>query len=187
MRARTSTFIAIPLIALALGCGAGTTSTGSKTEAGASGAAGVSGDSATAKGPVSTVKVGETLTLIEDILGTKTKVDITVSNLRANVKSGNQFIKPDKGQFIVIDVTVTVKEGKFSISSSSFKLVAADSNAYNSTVSFAGTDLSASDLAPGQKSSGTVTFDAAKGAEKGGKIALTNLLSDGDAGYWTMP
>jgi hypothetical protein len=30
-----------------------------------------------------------------------------------------------------------------------------------------------------------VVFDAAKGAEKGAKVALTNLLADGDAGYWT--
>lgn len=174
---RTRTLILIPLAAIALGCGAGTTTT---TGGGATPA------TVATKGPTA-VKVGEALTLTENVLGTKTVVAITVTNLRANVKSNNQFIKAEKGQFIVVDVAVSVTEGKFSISSGSFKLVAPDGTAYNSTVSFIGTDLMATDLAPGQKSAGTVTFDAAKGAEKGAKIALTDLLAEGDAGYWTLP
>jgi hypothetical protein len=48
-------------------------------------------------------------------------------------------------------------------------------------------DLGYSDLAPGQKTAGTITFDAAVGAEKGGKIALTDLFAEGDAGYWQLP
>lgn len=169
------------LALLALGCGAG-----ASTQAGSSGTGAGAPAAAETKAPT-TVKVGETLTLVEDVLGAKTTVEITVSKLRANVKSGNQFIKPGKGQFVVVDVAVLVREGKFSINSSSFKLVAADGTAYDSTLTIAGSDLSANDLAPGQKTSGTVTFDAAKGAEKGAKIALTNVWADGDAGYWAAP
>jgi hypothetical protein len=50
------------------------------------------------------------------------------------VKLTNQFEKAQNGQFIVADVAVVVNEGKFSISSGSSKLVAADGNAFNWTL-----------------------------------------------------
>ncbi|MFI5906225.1 DUF4352 domain-containing protein [Dactylosporangium sp. NPDC051541] len=166
---------AAPLAGLVLACGAGTSGTST------------SGDAAPAATTqaVTTVKVGEVLNLTEDMFGSKTRVAITLTNVRA-VKPSNQFDKPDNGQYIVADVAVVVNEGKFSISSGSFKLVAADGNAYNSTFMTGLKDLSGQDLTPGQKTSGSVAFDTAKGAEKGGRIALTNMLASGDAGYWTL-
>lgn len=179
MRFRALTAVlAAPLAAFVLACGAATSGTSS------SGAQGQ--PAGQAKPSPATVKAGETLHLVESVLGTSTKVDITLANVRTNVKPSNQFDKAQKGQFIVVDVQVVVNEGKFSISSGSFKLVAADGTAYNTSFMTGVNDLSAQDLAPGQKSSGSVVFDAGKGAEKGGRIALTDMLADGDAGYWTL-
>jgi hypothetical protein len=170
--------LAAPLAALVIACGA---STGSSTSAGAGGAA----PPAASKAPT-TVKAGETMTLTESIFGTNTSAAITLTNVRAGVKPSNQFDKAKNGQFIVADVSVLVKEGKFSISSGSFKFVAADGTAYDSTFMTGVNDLSGNDLTPGQKTSGSIVFDAAKGAEKGGRVALKSMLSDGDAGYWTL-
>jgi hypothetical protein len=174
-----SVVVAAPLAALVLACGAGASGTSTSAGNAASGAA-------AAPKAVTTVKAGEALNLTEDMFGSKTRVTITLTNVRYGVKPSNQFDKAKNGQFIVADVAVLVNEGKFSISSGSFKLVAADGNAFNATFMTGLKDLSAQDLTPGQKSSGSIAFDAAKGAEKGGKIALTNLLAEGDAGYWTL-
>jgi hypothetical protein len=179
---RSRSFIAVfavSLAALALAC-----SSGSSTTSG--GSSDSDGKGAASAAAVTTVKVGETLALATDFLGTKTKVDITVSNLRANVKAKNQFEKASNGQYIVIDVVAVVKEGKVSINSSSFKLVAADGTAYNSTIMTEYSSVSGMDLAPGQKTSGAVVFDAKPGAQTGGKIALTDIFASGDAGYWTI-
>lgn len=135
---------------------------------------------------VATVPVGQGLTVVEDILGTKSGVVITVTSVKAGVKSGNQFVTPAKGQFVVAEVTATVQQGKVSISWANFKLVGADGTVYETTVMGDGM-LSGNDLTAGQKTSGKVAFDAAVGAEKGGKIAVKSWLADGDAGYWTLP
>lgn len=178
MRARIPIALVTATIAVFLiACGAGSSS---GTTAGGTG-----GAPATVKEPV-TVAAGQTLTLTESLLGSKTVVEITLTNVKTGVKSGNQFITPDKGQFITADVTAVVKEGKYSINGADFKLVAADGTAYDSTMALNGKDLSANDLTPGQKTAGQVTFDAAKGAEKGGRIALKSILAEGDAGYWTL-
>lgn len=167
---------AAPLVVFVLACGGGS---GSSTS---------SGDSTAAPTPaqVTTVKAGETLTLATDFLGTQTKVAITLSNVRPNFKPKNQFEKASNGQFIVADVTAVVQEGKVSISSSSFKLVASDGTAYNSTVMTEANSISGFDLTAGQKTSGSVVFDAKAGAHTGGKIALTDIFASGDAGYWTL-
>lgn len=154
--------------------------------ASSTGAGAAAGNPAATSAAPSTVKVGETLNLVEQVFGSATKASITLTNLKTKVKSTDGFSKPAKGQFITADVAVVVTEGKFSINSSSFKLVAADGTAYDTTIALNGKDLSANDLTPGQKTAGQITFDAAVGAEKGGKIALTDVLADGDAGYWTM-
>lgn len=170
--------IAVPIAAFLIACGAGSSA---DTTAGSS----TGGAAAAVKEPV-TVAAGQTLTLTESMLGSKTVVEITLTNVKTGVKSGNEFIKPDKGQFITADVTAVVKEGKYSVSSADFKLVAADGTAYDSTIALNGKDLSANDLTPGQKTSGQVVFDAAKGAEAGGRIALKSILAEGDAGYWKL-
>jgi hypothetical protein len=173
--------LAVPLAAFVIACGA--SSTGSSSSAGSAGDGGAKAD--TKNAPV-TVKAGEVMTLTETIITTKTVVEITLTNVKVGVKSGNQFIKPAKGQFITADVSVLVKEGKYSINSSMFKLVGADGTAYDSTVALDGKDLSGNDITAGQKTAGSIVFDAAVGAQTGGKIAIKSFLAEGDAGYWTL-
>lgn len=176
MRPRTLTaLIAAPIAAFLIACGAGASS---ETTSGG-------GAPAAVKSPV-TVAAGQTMTLTETVITTKTVVEITLTNVKYGVKSKNQFSKPDKGQFITADVSVLVKEGKYSINSSMFKLVGADGTAYDSTIALDGKDLSGNDITAGQKTAGSIVFDAAVGAQTGGKIALKSFLADGDAGYWTL-
>ncbi len=185
MRRILTSVVGGSLIVLSIACGLGDSDTGSSTSGG--GGSTSSGTAASeAKNQPVTVAVGQPMTLTESLLGSKTVVVVTLSNLRTNVKSGNQFVKPSKGQFIVADVAVEVREGKYSISSGQFKLVAADGTAFDSTTLLDSKDLSGTDLTPGQKTSGQVVFDAAVGVEKGGKVALKSWLADGDAGYWTL-
>ena len=169
----------IPLAVLVIACGAG-------TKTGTSSAPGGGAQAATTAAEPTTVKAGQPLTLTESVLGSDTVATITLSNVKYGVKSSNQFDKPEKGQFITADVTVSVSKGKFSISSGSFKLVAKDGTAYDTTFMSDVQDLSGNDLTPGQKTSGTIVFDTTKGAQTGGKIALKDILADGDAGYWTL-
>ncbi len=174
MRRAIIALIAAPAIVATIACGAGT---GTSTEDATGGGK---------KPAVTTVAVGQPLQLNRSVLGTKTVATVTVSNPRYNVKSGNQFVKAARGQFIVVDVAIQSTEGKITLTQGSFKLVAADGNVYDTTVSFTEPALGFTELSPGQKTSGTVTFDAAAGAQAGGKIALTDLFADGDAGYWTL-
>lgn len=185
MRFHRSFFVLIPLAALAIGCGAGaSTSGGAQPQEGGTTA---SAASSPEKAGPTTVQIGQPLTLTEELLGSKTVAVITLSNLRVGFKPGNQFDKPQRGQFIVADVAVNVTAGKFSLGSGDFKLVAADGTAHETTFISTVPVFSATDLTPGQKAAGTIAFDAAKGAEKGARVALKNLLAEGDAGYWTLP
>lgn len=181
MRRRAlATVLAAPLAVFLLACGAGANS---DTKAGSG--AGQPATEQTKNTPV-TVAAGQPMTLTESMFGSKTVVEITLTNVKYGVKSGNQFVKAGKGQFITADVTAVVKEGKFSINSSQFKLVAADGTAYDSTTMLDSKDIQGTDLTAGQKTAGTVVFDAAAGAQTGGKIALKSWLAEGDAGYWTL-
>jgi hypothetical protein len=111
---------------------------------------------------------------------------VTVANPRV-VQSKNQFQKPAKGQFLVVDVAVEVREGKYTLTQGSLKLVGADGTVFDTTLPVVEPALGFTELAPGQKTAGAVTFDTAAAAEKGGKIALSDLMADGDAGYWQLP
>jgi hypothetical protein len=164
--------LAAPLAAFLLACGS--SASDSKAD-----------KPAASPSPVTTVKVGEALTLTTDILGTKTRLKITLSNLRV-AKPKNSFEKPSNGQFLVADVAAEVLEGKVSVGSSSFKFVAADGVAYNSGYMSDVKDFYGSDLTTGQKTSGQIAFDVKPGAQAGGKIALTDVFASGDAGYWMI-
>lgn len=181
-RSTLYTLAAVPLLALALACGAAGTD---ETTTSAPDAAAGSGNAAKAAA-VTAVAVGQPLQLNRNFLGSKTVATVTVSKPRYNVKSGNQFIKPTRGQFIVVDVAIQSVEGKITLTQGSFKLVGADGSVYDTTMSFTEPALGFAELAPGQKTTGTVTFDAAANAQTGGKIALTDIFADGDAGYWTL-
>jgi hypothetical protein len=173
--------LAVPLVAASLACGL--SSTGSSSTAGDAPAKGVT---SSAPAQATTVKVGAPLTVVDDVFGQKTTATITVANAKFGVKSGNEFVKPTKGQFVTVDVAVTVTAGKYSINSASFKLVAKDGTAYDATTMLDSADLSANDLTAGQKTTGKVAFDVAAGAQTGGRIALTSVLSSKDVGYWTF-
>jgi hypothetical protein len=177
---RVLSLLAIPALALVLACGAGQSGTTSEAGTGQS----VAADAA--KPAVATVAVGQPLTMNRDIFGSKTSATITVSNPRYGVKSGNQFQKAEKGQYIVVDVAVQVTAGKLTLTQGSFKLVGADGTVYDTTLPVVKPDLGFSELSPGQKTSGAITFDAAANAQTGGKIALTDIFADGEAGYWTL-
>lgn len=185
---KSTSLVLIPLVALAIACGAGTSTRSGGVQSDTAAGSAAPGESAAAEqtGPA-TVKIGEPLTLTEDVFGSKTVAVITLSNFKTGYKSGNQFDKSQKGQYVIADIAVAVTAGKFSISSGDFKLVAADGTAYDPTYVSTVPMFMASDLTPGQKSSGKIAFDIAKGAEKGAKVALKNLLAEGDAGYWTLP
>ncbi len=173
----TVALAAVALLGLACGGGGG----GSSTSPGGN------PPPAASRAPVTTVPIGQPLTLTESLFGSKTVATVTVTNLKVGVKSGNQFVKPAKGQFVTADVTVQVAEGKFSINSSMFKLVAADGAAFDTTIILDQNDISGNDLTPGQKVTGSIAFDATAGAEKSARIALKSWLADGDAGYWQLP
>jgi hypothetical protein len=182
MRRTPVATVAIAAMAtLVLACGS--TGGGSSTSAGDSTPA---AGAPTKTAPV-TVPAGQPMTLTEDLLGTKSVVVVTLTNVKPNVKSGNQFVKPAKGQFVSADVTAVVRDGKVSINGSLFKLVAADGAAYDTATMFDQQGISGSDLTAGQNVSGTIVFDIPVGAQKGAKIALKSWLADGDAGYWQLP
>jgi hypothetical protein len=175
------TWILVPLAALALACGgngkSGTETSGDET-------AGPAGGTAQAA-KATTVQVGQPLTMTREFLGSKVVAVITVANVRV-VKAKNEFQKAAKGQFLVADVAVQVNEGKFTLTQGSFKLVGTDGTVFDTTLPVVEPALGFTELSPGQKTSGAVTFDTAVGAEKGAKIALTDVLADGDAGYWQL-
>lgn len=174
---RRSTIIVSALALLAIGCGA-------RTSPGEESSSGVAAAPTTPA--VTTVRLGEPLELTRVILGSRTVATITVASLRANVKSGNPYINPERGQFVAVTVSVQAVEGKIALHQSSFKLVAADGQAYGTTLPIVKPDLGWTDLAPGQRAEGAITFDVPVGAEKGARIALTEWFAKGDAGYWTM-
>ena len=177
MSMRKIAFVAaVPLAVLLLGCGLG-----SKSDTGSS-----AGDSGKGGSKVTTVKAGQPITVKDSVLGSDTTATVTLSNVKLAVQPEDDAEAPEKGQYITADVAVTVSKGKYSISSSSFKLVASDGTTYDTTFLSDVQDLSAADLAAGQKSAGTLVFDVPKGVETGAKIALEDDLSDSDAGYWTQ-
>ncbi len=181
---RITTIVAAGLaLATALACGT-TPDNGTSTSAGAPAGSGQPAENKPAE--VATVPLGQTLNYQRTLFTDKVVATITVANLRV-VKSDNQFIKPEKGQFLAADVSIQVTEGKFGLAAGSFKIVAADGTVFDTALPVVKPDLGYSQLAAGQKTSGAITFDAAKGAEKGARIALKDTFADGDAGYWQCP
>lgn len=176
MKPRTALVIAsVAALITGLACGAG-------SESGTTAGGSKPGD----KPSAATVAIGQPLTYSRTIITTKTSATITVSNPRV-VKAPNQVQTPERGQFLVVDVVIEVTEGKMLVDGSSFKVVGADSSAYDSElVSVVKPALPFAEIPAGQKTSGSVTFDTAKAAEKGGRVALKDILSDSDVGNWTL-
>ncbi len=180
IRRRTATFTLIALAALGLACGSA--GTGTTTSAGDGGIQAA----ATEAPKVVAVAIGKPMKIDRDILGSKTSATITVNQVTPGLT--DDFMKPERGQYIAAFVSVQVHVGKYTPSATDYKLVAKDGNVYEAIIlALKKPDLGIKELAAGQKTSGWVTFDAAKGAEKGAKIALKDFLAEGDAGYWQLP
>lgn len=136
------------------------------------------------RGPV-TIAGGQTAAVKAGYTG---QADAKVTVSAAGVfKSGNQFDKPEKGQFYSIRVVVEVirTDSSYQPGSEDFKLVAADGNVYNAEFfSTAGDALDATEIRAGQKKTGRVFFDTPVGAEKGAKVQFEG---DGEpVAYWTL-
>lgn len=130
-------------------------------------------------------QLGEKLTLTEtsQLDGSESTTDITVSDLKVGLKVS--YMKPEKGQFIAVKVTVLCRKGKHSVNAFDFKFVGPDGTVSDPEFGVAKPDLEAVDLAAAQKTSGYVAFDVAVGAQTGGRVALKDF-SQGDLGYWAL-
>jgi hypothetical protein len=173
---RRSTILAV-LAVVALGCSS-TTTTNDDESAGLA--------PAPTTPSVTTVPLGESMQLTRELFNNRTVATITVADLKTNVKPNNAYVKPQRGQFLAVTVTVQVTEGRIALNQGSFKFVAADGVVYSTTLPVAKPELGWTDVAQGQKTHGAVTFDVPAAAEKGARIALTEWFAKGDAGYWTV-
>lgn len=175
--ALTGALVALTLIA----CGGG--DGGTKATPGGTPAPGVSAAAATA----TTVKLGQSLNLTSTLLGGTTRVTITVSEAKTRDKD-EYGSRPEHGKFLTVKVAIVVTEGTYLANGFSFKVVAADGNVYENALTSIGVRLRSTELAAGQKSSGTVTFDVPASALKGGKIQVAGIGLDASepAGYWKL-
>lgn len=162
----------IALAILALGCGAGASTTDTAPPGR------VNTD------PV-TVAAGTPVQYIE-YAGDRNVSTITVSN--PGTARAGQFEKPRQHTFYVADVTMNVTQGEFSASTGQFKFVDAGGNVYETTYCEAGEPyFAALSLTAGQTKTGKLCFDVPENAWVGGKIALGSALTKGDVAYWTLP
>jgi methionine-rich copper-binding protein CopC len=147
-------------------------------------------ESAAPEKTTTTAKVGQTVTLTNKLLDEKTAIEVTVAKPKQYAKEPGEFgSKPEKGVFLVVDVTVVCKEGTYSANPFNFKFVAKDGTASEGafTASFKPA-LNATDLSAGQKVAGKIVFDIPKAALTSGKIQIDGVGLDYDkpAAYWAL-
>lgn len=161
----------------ALACGTGTTTTGD-------GAATVGASAAPAPSP-KVYAQGQTVTVKEDFLGDVSEYTLVVSGAKTFVKEpGSYGDKPTKGEFLVLDVAVSVtrSDDTVFVLDSDFKFIGADGTAYGTSYQMGfGESLSAAELRAGQKAKGKLVFDLPKGAWKTGTLQYAASFMDGDA------
>jgi len=168
------------LIAGCSGLSEDTTATGKKAEvvaAGSSTGAGQSGKDA---------KVGQAIRVTGP---DKLDASVTLVSAKPNKKGKGEFASPpEKGTYVVADVLVAVKGGRYAVNPLYLKYQAADGTTFDSTTGNAITagfdpQLAAGDIAAGQRTRGFVTFDVPAGA--GGKVHLTDELGS-VVGQWAL-
>jgi methionine-rich copper-binding protein CopC len=179
------TLAAIATTATMLACGAGSGDTKSTVAGGDSQSVAAAPEPSTAVG-----KIGQTITLSSELLGDKTVVDVTVANAKQYAKEPGEFgSKPEKGVFLVLDVTVVCKQGTYHANPFNFKFVAKDGTVFEGafTIGFK-PELHATDLAAGQKTTGKIVFDVSKAALTGGRVQIDGVGLDANkpAAYWTL-
>ncbi len=171
--------------ALAIACG-----TGSQTGSSVSGGKGQTVDSAPPTRSTTTAKVGQTVTLTNDLAGDKTTVNVTVASPKQYSKEPGDFgSTPEHGLYLVLDVTVVCKQGTYSANPFNFKFVAKDGTVSEGamTVSFTPA-LNATDLSAGQKVAGKIAYDIPKTALSGGRVQIDGIGLDYDqpAAFWAL-
>ncbi|MEU7822457.1 DUF4352 domain-containing protein [Catellatospora sp. NPDC049133] len=168
-----------------LACGAGTGDTSSTVSGGDGTSVQAAPEPTTAVG-----KVGQTITLTNELLGDKTIVDVTVTNPKQHTKEpGSYGSKPEKGVFLVLDVTAVCKQGSYHSNPFNFKFVAKDGTVFEQAFAIGfKPELHATDLAAGQKTSGKIVFDVSKAALTGGRIQIDGVGLDANtpAAYWVL-
>lgn len=175
------------LTAFSLACGAGSGDTSSTVSGGEGKGTGVEA----APEPTTAIgKIGQTITLSSELLGDKTVVDVTVANAKQYAKEPGEFgSKPEKGVFLVLDVTVACKQGTYHANPFNFKFVAKDGTVSEGafTTGFK-PELHATDLSGGQKTAGKIVFDVPKAAIAGGRVQIDGVGLDVDkpAAYWAL-
>ncbi|MCX4474488.1 DUF4352 domain-containing protein [Micromonospora sp. NBC_01655] len=141
---------------------------------------GPSSSSTPANGETFNLKAGQTLVITDD----EGTLEITVLRFRTSTKGCKAYSpEPDKGLYLIADVTATVKKGNMSINPFYFQWVGDDGSTENGiSGAFAGCgDLldSGVNLREGSQRSGSVTFDV---ADKNGAMEYRHKLKT--AGSW---
>jgi hypothetical protein len=175
---------AVVLGGLSIACGSG------ETDSSVKGGEGQQVETAAPEQTTTTAKVGQTVTLSNELLDEKTTIEVTVAKPKQYTKEPGEFgSRPEKGVFLVLDVTVVCKQGTYHANPYNFKFVAKDGTASEIAlaVSFKPA-LNAIDLSAGQKVAGKIVFDVPKAALKGGKIQIDGVGLDFDkpAAYWAL-
>ncbi|MFJ6199778.1 DUF4352 domain-containing protein [Micromonospora sp. NPDC092111] len=140
-----------------------------------------SSPSSTAGDETFNMKPGDTLVISDDD-GT---IEITVRGFSTSTKGCRSFAPPpDKGMYLIADVTATVTKGKASINPFYFQWVADDGTTVNGlagALSGCGGDMldSGSNIRAGSKRSGAVVFDV---ADKKGVVEYQHKFEA--AGSW---
>ena len=132
-----------------------------------------------------TVPVGQTLTVLTSL--DSSSADITLSGTKTTGKLGEYDVS-EKGEYLLVDVTVVGRKGSFSASPSYFRFLTADGTVYEAEITVAQQWQGVDSLQPGQKAGGKMAFDIPKGAAKGGRFELLDLTLKGTspAAFWTV-
>ncbi|RKN24262.1 DUF4352 domain-containing protein [Micromonospora musae] len=134
---------------------------------------------ATTDGETTNMPAGDTLVITDDD-GT---VEITVSKFSTRTKGCNEFApEPDKGMYLIADVTVEVTKGTVSVNPLYFQWVAADgteTNAIAGLFAGCGENLEPGEVSAGRKRTGTVVFNV---ANKNGMLEYLHRFQT--AGSW---
>ncbi|MEV0456464.1 DUF4352 domain-containing protein [Catellatospora methionotrophica] len=138
-------------------------------------------EAAAPDGPVA-VKVGQALNL--KARGSETKV--TIKSVK-KAKSDNMFDKPERGQYVAVNVDIFATKGQTDLGPSNFRLIAKDGTVYQYEILVAGIDpqLDAmTTVEQGQRKTGLVVFDIDPEKFAGLKVQVSDDYGDVQ-GYWT--